>query len=97
MCYNIRRIGSGKMEDLTRLPNIGKFLEEQLHEIGVTSLEDLKEIGSRDAWLKIKEIDPSACYHRLMALEGAIEGIPKKDLPSETKEKLKCFYNENKE
>ena len=37
--------------------------------------------GAKAAWLKIQEIDESACIHRLMALEGAIRGVKKTMLP----------------
>lgn len=82
------------MNELTKLPNIGKTLAEQLIAVGIDTKEKLEEIGSRDAWLKIKEIDPSACYNRLCALEGAIQGIRWHDLSQNDKNKLKEFYNE---
>lgn len=82
------------MNELTKLPNIGKTLAEQLVAVGIDTKEKLEEIGSRDAWLKIKEIDPSACYNRLCALEGAIQGIRWHDLSQNDKNKLKEFYNE---
>lgn len=40
------------MGELAKLPNIGKVLEEQLNQAGITTYEELKEIGSRQAWLK---------------------------------------------
>ena len=52
-----------------------------------------RQTGSRDAWLKIKAIDPSACYNRLCGLEGALRGIRWHNLPDETKKELKDFYN----
>ncbi len=80
------------MGELSKLPNIGKSVEEQLNLIGIYSLEDLKQIGSKEAWLKIKEIDKSACINRLYALEGAIEGIRWHNLSEEKKLMLKEFY-----
>ena len=84
------------MGELSKLPNIGLVVEKQLNDVGIKTYEELKKIGSMEAWLKIKSIDPSACIHRLYALEGAIEGVKKSVLPSEMKEKLKEFYNLNK-
>ncbi len=81
------------MGELSKLPNIGKSVEEQLNLIGIYSLEDLKQIGSKEAWLKIKEIDKSACINRLYALEGAIEGIRWHNLSEEKKLMLKEFYD----
>lgn len=81
------------MGNLAKLPNIGEVVEQQLNEVGITTYEQLKEVGSKEAWLKIKAIDPSACIHRLYAIEGAIQGIKKSQLPAGTKAELKDFYN----
>lgn len=80
------------MKKLSDLPNIGKTVEEQLNQVSIETEEQLKEIGSKQAWLKIKEIDSSACYNRLCALEGAIQGIRWHNLSPEVKEDLKEFY-----
>ena len=61
------------MGELSKLPNIGKVLEKQLNDVGINTVDDLINLGSKEAWLKIKEIDDSACLNRLMALEGAIQ------------------------
>lgn len=84
------------MGELSRLPNVGKVLEQQLCEVGVCSYEELERLGSREAWLRIQAIDPSACYNRLMALEGAIRLVKKTELPEELKRELKQFYTEHK-
>lgn len=81
------------MGELSKLPNIGPKVEEQLQEVGITTYEQLKEMGSQQAWLKIKAIDDSACMHRLLALEGAIQGIRKSELSVEKRAELKEFYN----
>ena len=83
------------MGELSKLPNIGKVLEEQLAQAGITSVEELRELGAKAAWLKIQTIDDSACIHRLLALEGAIQGVRKTLLPEETKAELRAFYREN--
>jgi len=83
------------MGELSKLPNIGGFIENQLNEVGITTYEELKEAGAKDVWLRIKSIDYSACIHRLYALEGAIRGIQKNQLPEEVKNELKEFYNNN--
>jgi DNA transformation protein len=56
------------MEKLSNLPNIGKIVEEQLNNVGIKDYETLKKVGSKEAWLRIKQKDPSACYNRLMAI-----------------------------
>ncbi len=85
------------MGELSKLPNIGKVVEKQLNDVGINTAEDLINIGSKEAWLKIKEIDESACLNRLMALEGAIQNIRWHNLSKEDKENLKDFYNLQKE
>ena len=73
------------MGELSKLPNIGKTVEEQLIQVGINSADELKKTGAKVAWLKIQEIDESACIHRLMALEGAIRGVKKTMLPEDVK------------
>lgn len=80
------------MGELSKLKNIGIVVEEQLNQTGIHTAEELKNIGSRQAWLNIKAIDTSACYNRLCALEGAIQDIRWHDLPAEVKNDLKAFY-----
>ena len=84
------------MGDLEKVVNIGKVLAKQLHEVGIESLEELKKVGARQTWLKIKAIDSSACYNRLCALEGAIQGIRWHDLSEKDKKELKEFYQDFK-
>ena len=81
------------MGELSELQNIGTEVEKQLNQVGIHTEKELKDLGSKQAWLKIKEIDDSACIHRLYALEGAIQGIRKKELDSQKKEELKEFYH----
>lgn len=84
------------MGQLANLPNIGKVVEEQLNSVGIETTEQLVQAGAENAWLKIQAIDSSACIHRLLALEGAIRGIKKTDIPAERKAELKKFYNSHK-
>lgn len=80
------------MGELSKLPNIGKTVEEQLLQVGICSVDELVRVGAKGAWLKIQEIDESACINRLMALEGAIQGVKKTMLSDEVKADLKEFY-----
>ena len=45
------------MAELSKLPNIGKIVESQLNQVGITTADELKEIGAKAAWLKIQEIE----------------------------------------
>ena len=80
------------MGELSALPNIGPEVERQLNEAGVTTAAELRALGAEEAWLRIQRNAPSACIHRLLALEGAVQGVKKTLLPPERKAALKDFY-----
>ena len=80
----------------TEIGKLGKAVEAQLIQVGIETPEALRQVGAKAAWLKIQEIDPSACIHRLLALEGAIQGVKKTGLPDAVKADLKAFYQEHK-
>lgn len=84
------------MKKLSDLINIGKICEKQLNDVGINTKEELEELGSMEAWLKINEIDPSSCINKLMAIEGAIQGVRWHNLDYNTKKILKDFYDKNK-
>lgn len=81
------------MGKLSKLPNIGNEIERQLNQVGVTTYDELKYLGAENAWLRIQAIDESACMNRLLALEGAVQGVKKTLLIDERKLELKKFYN----
>ncbi|AKN31292.1 competence protein TfoX [Clostridium carboxidivorans P7] len=84
------------MGELSKLFNIGKEVERQLNQVGITTYEELKCLGAEKAWIRIQEIDESACIHRLLALEGALQGVKKTLLTDKRKAELKEFYNLHK-
>lgn len=81
------------MSKLSDLPNVGKVLEKNLIEVGITTPEQLKEIGAKEAFLRIRINDPTACLHMLYGIQGAIEGIRDVYLSKEVKQELKAFHN----
>ncbi|MGV8907059.1 MAG: TfoX/Sxy family protein [Acetobacterium sp.] len=82
--------------ELPNLPNIGKEMDKQLRTVGINTPAELVATGSRKAWLRIRAIDSSACYHRLCGLEGAIQGIRWHYLDENLKKELKSFYEVNR-
>ena len=82
------------MGELSKLLNIGKVLEGQLNDVGISTVDDLMDIGSKEAWLRIRQMDESACINRLMALEGAIQNVRWHDLSDSDKRNLKDFYSD---
>ncbi len=81
------------MTDLTLLPNIGDVLARKLNGIGIRSFDDLVEIGSIDAVLRIGERDPHACYNMLYAIEGAIRGVRWHAIPKDERTIIKENYD----
>ena len=80
------------MGSLAELPNIGPVLEKQLQDVGITTVQALRDAGTEDAWLRIQQIDRSACIHRLLGIEGALQGVRKTYLPQARRAELKAFY-----
>ncbi len=78
---------------LIDLPNLGPHNVELLEKAGVSNSDELRLLGAENAWLKMKAFDPGLCLHALTGLEGAIQGIPKKDISPERKEELRVFFN----
>ena len=82
------------MSELSKLPNIGKVLEEHLLAVGIETPEQLQESGVEEAFRRIRcERDSGACLHMLYGIQGAIMGIPEKSLPADTKQELKVFFH----
>ena len=82
------------MSDLHTLPNISKVNEEKLVQAGVKDIADLKSLGSKDAFLLIRDkVDEGACLSLLCGLEGAIQGIRWHSLDQDIKDDLKEFYD----
>ncbi|MFZ5974417.1 MAG: TfoX/Sxy family protein [Bacillota bacterium] len=81
------------MGELSRMPNIGKIGEESLLKAGIESPDELLALGSKEAFLRIRLVEPDACLHKLYALEGAVQNVKKSELPKETKKELKDFFN----
>jgi DNA transformation protein len=78
-----------KLEDL---PNIGHTLADLLRKAGIETPEDLFEAGTFQAYIRIQAVDPEACYSKLCAIEGALEGIRWHSLSAEKKMELKQFF-----
>jgi DNA transformation protein and related proteins len=79
------------MDDLNTLPNMGKDTIRRLKEVGINSAEELKAVGSEQAFMRLRAIDPGACLSLLCGLEGAVQGTRWHQLPTERKEELMHF------
>ncbi|TWH51886.1 TfoX/Sxy family protein [Sporomusa sp. KB1] len=82
------------MSKLSKLPNIGKILEANLLAVGIETPEQLREIGAKEAFRRIRlQRDPGACLHMLYGIQGAILGILDTLMPADTKLELKAFFH----
>ena len=82
------------MTDLTSLPNIGGKLADELQRVGIATAEQLVELGSVKAALRITRGRPHTGYNMLYALEGAIRGVRWHALPREDMDRVRAEYNE---
>ncbi|MGB4702527.1 MAG: TfoX/Sxy family protein, partial [Syntrophomonadaceae bacterium] len=73
-------------------PNIGNRLEERLIKAGINDVGALKQMGSKQAFIKLRSLEGDTCFNTLCALEGAVQGIRWHYLDSETKAELKRFF-----
>lgn len=81
------------MASLKDMPNIGPVAVEALEKVGIETPDQLREVGAKEAWRRIRaQVDPGACLHLLLGLEAAVEGIPKKLLPAEKRAELNAFF-----
>ena len=79
--------------ELTKLPNIGPELSRMLNEVEIRDSEELKELGAEMALLRMKAQGLEVCFHKLTALEGAVQGIKKSQLTPERRADLRAFFD----
>jgi len=72
---------------LSDMKNIGKNLAEDLIRAGIKTPEDLVELGSIEAALKL-----DACANKLYALEGAILDVRWHSIDKEHRDRLYQDY-----
>jgi DNA transformation protein len=63
-------------EPIAGLFNLGPKSAGMLLAAGITSVEQLRSLGSVQAFLRVKAVDPRASLNLLWALEGALTGEP---------------------
>lgn len=80
------------MSELSKLPNVGKVLEQLLIDVGITTPEQFREVGTKEAFIRIRAKDPTACLHMLYGIQGAVEGIKDNFLSDSTRQELREFF-----
>jgi DNA transformation protein and related proteins len=72
------------------MKNIGPKSREWLASVGVSSLEDVAELGVVETYLRVKAAYPEkVSLNMLYGLQAALLGIPWNMLPLDIKEELK--------
>lgn len=84
------------MSELTSMRNIGKAIEKKLKSVGINSAEELKQVGSKEAFFRLKIRYQSVCAVYLYTLQGAIDDIEYNRLSEETEQELKHFSDKLK-
>jgi ribosomal protein S18 acetylase RimI-like enzyme len=84
------------MSELAKLPNVGKVLEEHLLSLGIETPEQLREIGAKEVFIRIRnQRDSGACLQMLYGIQGAVLGVPDKFLSKDIKYELRKFFKMN--
>ncbi len=73
------------------MKNIGKEIARKLTDVEIDTAEKLRELGSREAFFRLRVRYPQVCLVHLYALEGAVSDMEYNGLPPETKKSLKEF------
>ena len=69
--------------------NLGPVTRRRLAEIGITGMEQLSEVGSVQAFVRMRFVSPRGLsLNALHAMEAAILGCDWRELPPETKRRL---------
>jgi len=75
--------------------NIGKVLELKLSEVDIHSLEELKNVGTEEAFLRLFKKNKNISKSILYSIEGAIAGVRWHDLDKSRKDELCDFFDIN--
>ena len=78
------------MSSLTSLKNIGERSAQWLESVGITSSEELYELGVVEAYRRVKDAYPDkVSVNMLYALQGALLELPWNELPDEMRKQLR--------
>ncbi len=81
------------MYRLREMPYIGDVLARRLADVGIDNPEELRKVGSKEAFARIRRVDAGACFSMLCALEGAVREVRWHYLEDAVKRDLKEYYD----
>ncbi len=73
--------------------NVGKVLELKLEEVGITSLDQLRKVGTEAAFMLLYEKNKNTSRAILLSIEGAIQEMRWHNLDEKRVEELKDFFD----
>lgn len=82
--------------ELTEMKNIGVEMKRKLNQVGINSAEELSEVGSKEAFVRLKVAYPEVCLVHLYVLQGAIIDCEYNMLSEAVKTELKAFSDQFK-
>lgn len=65
---------------ISDLKSLGPKSQQMLEAAGIRTVDELYEIGSVAAYVRVKKLCPRASLNLLWALESAVTGIPWQDV-----------------
>jgi DNA transformation protein len=73
-----------------QLKNLGPKTRQWLNEVGIYTLDDLRQVGALEAWRRIKRLYPTrVSVNALYGLEGALTNRHWNDIPEAYKAELR--------
>jgi hypothetical protein len=78
---------------ISDLPNVSIVLGEELSRVGIHSADDLKRATAFGAWHRLHVAGMRRDVLVLLALEGAIQGVPWRSLPPLQRQTLTRLAN----
>ena len=77
--------------------NVGPVLARELRAAGIDDLEQLRALGAREAWDRVRQVNPERdCASSLLALEGAIRGVRWMMIDADEREQIGSYARERK-
>jgi DNA transformation protein len=75
-------------DNLATLRNLGPKSQQMLERAGLRTLDDVRQLGTVAAFLRVKAADAGATLNLLWALEGALSGRHWRDVAREDRTRL---------
>ena len=75
--------------ELTKLPNVGPKTSLWLNEVGIHTLDDIRNLGVIEVYRRLRDRYPDkVTLNALWGLEGAVTNTPWNRIPDEVKQDL---------